>query len=129
MSNSNRNRNVETGVASVHTPGPWVIGKSFTPGEIAIREGSDPTNDEPQCLAVVLEPPGWNQDEQRANAALIAAAPALLEALEELAVYASAADRTQHAGVPVPADAWAAIYDATNKARAAIAAARGGVAK
>ena len=68
-----------------HTPGPWIIGKSYT-DDIAIREV-----DGMECIATALptEPDEQaGKEEQLANARLIAAAPAMLEALRELVAEA-----------------------------------------
>ena len=54
------------------TPGPWNIGKSYT-DEIAIRERQG------GCVAVACAMP-----EEESNARLIAAAPELLEALQQI---------------------------------------------
>jgi len=51
-----------------HTPGPWIIGKSYT-SEIAIREP------EGECVAVCCD----SIPEMEANGCLIASAPELLE--------------------------------------------------
>ena len=61
-------------------------------------------------------------EEEKANAALIAAAPDLLEALEKLAGMVPEIAKALPFGVPM------SYADAFDKARAAIAAARGGVA-
>lgn len=96
-----------------HTPGPWVIGVSHVAGEYAIREGADPTDREPQCLAVVIEI-GDAVEQAKANARLIAAAPDLLAALESmLRLYTSTRAIGDRPG------AVEAAYDALNKARQA----------
>lgn len=64
---------------SNHTPGPWIISKSFDdPDDFAIR-----TKEDDQCLAVVLESEGLS-DEKEANARLIASSPKLLRSLEAI---------------------------------------------
>jgi DNA-binding TFAR19-related protein (PDSD5 family) len=65
-------------MSATHTAGPWVIGHSYT-DEHAIRVGSD----EDLCVAVVcaLDP---QSDEAQANAALVATAPELLAAVDNV---------------------------------------------
>ena len=60
-----------------HTHGPWFIGESFT-DDIAIREQQG------QCVGFVIKS-AFEEDaeEAQANACLIAAAPELLQRLEE----------------------------------------------
>ena len=53
-------------------------------------------------------------------------APEMLEALAELADCAKEANDLQHSGMKVRDDVWADLFQATNKARAAISKAKGG---
>ena len=58
-----------------HTPGPWTVESDGT----SVSMGG-------QVVIVAPAPDGASQEEMRANARLIAAAPALLAALRELRV-------------------------------------------
>ena len=92
-----------------HTPGPWearefaVMDHEQTKG-IGIYSGDD-------CMSDLVFGQGWSDDQVRANARLIAAAPELLAALEELCADKYLSD-------PINADRMA-------NARAAIAKAKG----
>jgi hypothetical protein len=55
---------------SKHTPGPWVVFKDDKDGAVEVMAG-------PECIAYIYRA-------RRNNAALIAAAPELLEALKNL---------------------------------------------
>ena len=62
-----------------HTPGPWIIVKHGTDADIETRQDSGMVC----CVATV-----WTRGErQEANAHLVAAAPEMLKALEELECY------------------------------------------
>ena len=91
-----------------HTPGPWVASRGSFLFQIAINSESD-------TLAVVYGENGENE----ANARLICAAPELLEALtdalEDYDAWMKGAEVTPNESL----QAW------TNKARAAIAKAKG----
>ena len=99
-----------------HTPGPWKLGKRLPEGSISIDA------DDHQMLATCVwvmsdaEFLGETSPECEANAHLIAAAPELLAALEELLATA------EFKGVNV----W--DIDAVTKSRAAISKAKGGAA-
>jgi hypothetical protein len=105
-----------------HTPGPWHWNGQFnvTVGSgaswiartigLATGDGTD-TEREP--------------NEARANAALIASAPDLLAALAELSYWSDRINSLQHAGMNILASTWSELWDATNKARAALAKAEG----
>jgi hypothetical protein len=54
------------------------------------------------------------------------AGPALYDALTSLAGAAAVVNDLQHAGAPIPADAWADLFQATTGARAALALAQVG---
>ena len=62
-----------------------------------------------------------SDEEAGKNGALCASAPELLGALKRLADASATVGNLDHAGVPVPADAWAELYNAHNAARGAIA--------
>ena len=107
-----------------HTPGPWHVG-IVEPGIVfadhgRLALGADGTTLYPICRMVA-----WDErcDEDRANARLIAAAPALLAALEESrreAVYLR--DTWVGAG---PSCARGVVVRLINRIDAAIKAARG----
>ena len=87
------------GSLNSHTPGPWIIGTSYT-DEIAIRD-----KDDDECIGVVCE---LDEGKAKANARLIAASPDLLAFVELVA-----AGNTE-------------IEDLEREARAIIAQANGG---
>ena len=93
----------------MHTPGPWTLTKRQ--GKLYVLTNPDSQPFVGQIIATETTAP-----ETKANLRLIAAAPALLEALELLVKNCG--------GVP-----WSIggpdLHDAYNKAEAAIAAARG----
>ena len=91
-----------------HTPGPWAY---IVPDGYVVRHPQIYSDFGPVANATWL---GENKlDQLKANARLIAAAPELLEALEEIV---SAAD----------GDGWSQLDADLRKARAAIAKATGG---
>lgn len=103
--------------AAKHTPGPWHVGRGL-------------------ALRIVYDKDGWavasaavfhnrfSENEDLANALLIAEAPDMLKALQELADAAQ--DRENPMGDPCALlAAQANLRDATKRARAAIAKAIG----
>ena len=103
-----------------HTPGPWVIETVPTSVGICHKIGPfpprRPDDVTPRSACLYADYPSVHNpadNELYANARLIAAAPDLLEALEEIV---SAAD----------GDGWSQIDADLRKARAAIAKATGG---
>jgi len=100
-------------VNSSHTPGPWYVGCH---GLQIIT--IDAKRDEPNGLITEVRLSGWcNEDEAKANARLIAAAPDLLTALEEMT-----ADLISHASLGLNENEVAML----RRAEAAIAKAKGG---
>lgn len=103
-----------------HTPGPWVIGNNHDASseDFIIRQGDD--LDALAIGSAFVDHIGLPLDEARHNAALIAAAPELLEAL---AWFADELQGIIHQicphGVPL------IVSEAHDKARAAIARAKG----
>ena len=88
-----------------HTPGPWKMKKDrFSQ---SVWAGNDR----------IAEMMGWGKQRRRANARLIAAAPALLEALRECVAYMRHESRSPF---------YAPEVKATKQAMAAIAQAEGG---
>ena len=69
-----------------HTPSPWVVCHSEKPTFISHTTGvyRQPDSDDERVIALCDQDLLLSSDEQLANARLIAAAPELLEALEEL---------------------------------------------
>ncbi len=94
----------------MHTPGPWKVIPPVGPGNYGVNSEKALTAYGNWCVAVI---PNGDHAEAAPNARLIAAAPALLEALEALAEY-------WRNGTPVQPGS-----EVANDALAAIAAARG----
>ena len=94
-----------------HTPGPWVVGQS---GGVIDRRGC--------AVAKVQDMPGQDSGERAANAALIAAAPDMLEALRELLAERYALEEPEQFDA---AGNWTSDSPASEKARAAIRKATG----
>lgn len=67
-----------------HTPGPWHVGYSHNQEKSIFNESSS------ACVCIVE--PLLNQKETEANAKLIAAAPELLEILQNIMEYAEITD-------------------------------------
>ena len=104
-----------------HTPGPWeaiVTGEEKHIIEYQTETGSI------ACIAQCMGTSAISA----ANAALIAAAPELLETLKELANLVEADQRGDDDAVPArwARPSYSAIAEAVNEARAAIAKAKGG---
>ena len=105
-----------------HTAGPWnVYGDDKT--LIGAKDGKmmlAKTNHRHICQE-------WSRtvEEAQANARLIAAAPELLAALEQLTEKTERANTIRHSGGRVTAGDWAELHQLTNEARAAIEKARG----
>ena len=81
---------------SAHTPGPWEVSDaSIIAGEI--------------CIAIIETDGGYEADPatRKANASLIAAAPDMLEALENI----------ENDDMHMPATAWRMIQNAIRKAK------------
>jgi hypothetical protein len=91
---------------SKHTPGPWVI--------YELLDGYDIRAPESECYVVTASDPEavWGAVGREEDACLIAAAPELLEALEQVLSFVDAGQGT-----------W--TVEDQNKARAAIAKAKG----
>lgn len=90
-----------------HTPGPWFIDGNVIRGDKQ-RNGSISI----ACTLNIAYPYGrWSGESEQANARLIAAAPELLEALQDMVDYYGTAS---------------ASVEALHKARSAIAKATGG---
>jgi hypothetical protein len=105
-----------------HTPGPWLVWDSKGTERIDHTTGVyrqlDSTDE--QIIALCDEDLSLSSDEQLANARLIAAAPELLEALEELA------ERAAILSALSPRSAASTLLGmAHTKAKRAIAKARG----
>ena len=69
-----------------HTPGPWLVWDSKGTARIDHTTGvyRQPDSSDEQIIALCDEDLSLSSDEQLANARLIAAAPELLEALQQL---------------------------------------------
>ena len=91
----------------MHTPGPWMLVSQEFPQHILSPQDG---NGHRHNIAVVVA--GDDEGKAKANARLIAAAPALLAALENIA----SSDSTNWAGYT----AHGVAYDLAGRARAAI---------
>lgn len=80
MTTTSRKKPSRNPTKATHTAGPWGIAKSHIKDVIAIRTDGQ---DDGQCVAQALRDIG-EQGEDEANAHLIAAAPELHDALEDL---------------------------------------------
>lgn len=125
-----------------HTPGPWTAERMFNPPGAKDRtcgfvvNGPETGEPLPARICDLRVPPGMGSfSEYRANARLIASAPALLAALESIAenLQNRAMTGEQEAAFKhnASADSWrvylsSLIIQARNEARSAITAARGG---
>lgn len=91
-----------------HTPGPWVIGPYGVSGGIGI-DAADPADGKKfeVCEVWGVDLNTEHDERSRANAKLIAAAPNLLEALQDL--------------VTELGDDWNMLHNYLDRARAAIA--------
>lgn len=104
-------------MSAVHTPGPWVL--TETRGQRYVRAASDV----PGIIAIASICKRGGYSETAANAALIVAAPDLLEALEENTPTAPGPKGLCHVGICHEAECGNCQRIA--RARAAIAKARG----
>ena len=67
-----------------HTPGPWIVGSGATPTTVfPDRPKTEPT----PMISMGCGQPHLSIEEMIANAHLIAAAPEMLEALKEAAIF------------------------------------------
>jgi hypothetical protein len=102
---------------SKHTPGPWNLGSSDLPvSGLSIHANVAGRKHSTLCRLVSAKYSGMSQSEEYATAKLIAAAPQLLEALQNLLAWA--------ADVHAPG-ATRINYSGMDAARAAIAKATG----
>ena len=105
-------------MSAAHTPGPWSLSDSFDRGERRVKHGDNPPLGWGIASGINSAHPDYMpRAEQIANARLIASAPELLAALEELERL------TVWVGGQNPVHD--AIENAKRSARAAIAKARG----
>ena len=75
-----------------HTPGPWHMGAGNGSGSIFADNGRTRLETGGTTLYPIAQiGRGWNEEEDEANARLVAAAPEMLAALESLAVGLSPA--------------------------------------
>lgn len=79
-----------------HTPGPWQLGgfgKVYSPGRVPAVDNGLPTAYEVASVPFrPMDALGVHQDETRANARLIAAAPDLLASLKAIVEYEKSPD-------------------------------------
>lgn len=99
-----------------YTPGPWFVPERTGTQYVEARIGGGWLQEVAACG------PTEKPEEQRANARLIAAAPAMLEALEEMLEVHGVRWEHVRGDSSIPAS-WVELSD---KARAAIKAAKGG---
>jgi len=116
---------------NTHTPGPWSDGfaiQSLSTGQPVCRVISTAKWSSKQD-ALKFGCGGFaNQTDEetaQANARLIAAAPAMLEALKEILRQAANCNARQHAGLEVMPEHWAALFDAQSAAYAVVSKAEG----
>lgn len=77
---------------TIHTPGPWHVGEGNGAGSVFADEGRMRLNNGATTLYPIAHVNvGWDEAEDAANAALIAAAPELLKALESTRQFVVAA--------------------------------------
>ena len=96
---------------SKHTKGPWHTGQGNGEGSIFADEGRMRFENGTVLYPICTMNTGWDEAEDAANARLVAAAPELLEALQNL----------ENDDGRIPDHAWAMV-------QAAIAKATGGAA-
>jgi hypothetical protein len=106
-------------MSTQHTPGPWSYRGSLGPQSNPHLLGPHVVENATGIQIAILN--GWRSEVSEANARLIAAAPALLEALEWIANRCP----EQMLKQPLHTIHREAVYDAGACARAAIAAAKG----
>ena len=105
---------------SKHTPGPWIAARYDGYGpRTTIRQGCERTGMRIASTFETTSP--QNIERNEANARLIAAAPAMLEALEEMLEVHGVRWEHVRGDSSIPAS-WVELSD---KARAAIKAAKG----
>ena len=126
-------------MTTTHTPGPWRATK-------ALNQMTDDGTTVAQVGSTVADARNWwicsdahSHGNRESDARLIAAAPEtaaerdrlrhvnadLLAALAELSYWSDRINSLQHAGMNILASTWSELWDATNKARAALAKAEG----
>ena len=104
--------NMGDAMSAQHTPGPWVVGNLDKNDQRLVRgEHFEIATCWHHCVGSI-------EKEMEANARLIAAAPELLEALEQVLIEYDEVDLADHEPQ--------SFTSAINEARAAIAKAKGG---
>lgn len=116
-----------------HTPGPWETG---TPGRGRFCVYAPKTNGRGICVMSNTQS-SWDASmvakhgehpaniEADANAALIASAPDMLNAITRLAEKVRRANAIQHSGGEVTAEDWSELYALQNEAFGVVAIAKG----
>jgi len=102
-----------------HTPGPWEIDYDSRPASVCTIYGTPPQGEENQQFCYIRGPIGyWDADEQEnmANAMLIAAAPDLLEAMKSICNAADNIGGEHVTGLNYLLDAVKSGYAAIDKA-------------
>lgn len=112
-----------------YTKGPW----TFRPNPCECNDCSashwiDGPPDAPGATIgkPIAEVREYYKGESEANARLIAAAPDLADALENLRLCADRVNSLQHAGNRIDPSDWSDLYAAQNAAREVLRKARGG---
>lgn len=112
-----------------HTPGPWIgAGPSF--GDKLPRYTDEVVTDraeEDECITICTLPWAFHDEEQEANACLIAAAPDLLDVVKDFHTWASNQADAQSKGGHATFDLLM-LREQRDKAEAVIAKAQGGAA-
>ena len=112
-----RTETTNTAGTQGHTPGPWVV--YYDDDGVEIRAGADGGD----VMGMFI-----HGEEMDANARLLASAPALLGALENLVGWFGAVDYTDYESGEIDESQldWVGLHRVFHRAEAAIAKARGG---
>lgn len=106
------------------TPGPWRYEQGSRNPWAPCIVSAHRTEYGEETMVVNLQG-AMGGDDVNADARLIAAAPALFEALARLRTIGARISVHKHAGLTVTNEDWSEMHEALNTARAALSAARG----
>ena len=103
------------------SPAPWSIGSEYDNSRDEIEDAEGRTIatvwTRRACSGAYARPQFKDCTIGKANARLIAASPVMKDSLKRLADASAAVGNMSHAGIPIPDEAWAALYAANNEAR------------